>query len=401
MAWNEPGGNNDQDPWGNRKNNGSGPPDLDEVFKNLQNKFGGLFGRQGSGGKSSGGSSSGGGNIGPRGFLIIGGILAVFWLASGIYIIQPAERGVVTRFGEYSKTTLPGPHWHWPWPVAALERVNVDQIRSVRLRPQQMLTKDENIVEIDMSVQYNISDAAKYLFNVRSPDLTLEEVAESAIREVIGQNNMDPIITQGRSAIAQSTLENMQAIMESYGTGIMVTTVNLESAQPPEAVQAAFSDAIKAREDEQRYINESEAYANEVVPRARGDARRILEEAKAYRTEVVKAAEGESARFLALLDEYKKAPEVTRDRLYIQSLENVLQNSSKVLLDTGESNNSLMYLPIDKLMQQGGSSAGIGLSTMPSSPNPNNGTESYQSSSTSKTSTSTTSSSRSRSRETQ
>ncbi|MDO6459920.1 FtsH protease activity modulator HflK [Granulosicoccaceae sp. 1_MG-2023] len=401
MAWNEPGGSNDQDPWGNRKNNGSGgPPDLDEVFKNLQNKFGGLFGRRGGG---SSGGSGGAGNIGPRGFLIIGAVIAVFWLASGIYIIQPAERGVVTRFGKFSETTGPGPHWHWPWPVAALERVNVDQIRSVRLRSQPMLTKDENIVEIDMSVQYNISDAAKYLFNVRSPDLTLEEVAESAIREVIGQNNMDPIITQGRSAIAQSTLENMQEIMENYGTGILVTTVNLESAQPPEAVQAAFSDAIKAREDEQRYINESEAYANEVVPRARGDARRILEQAKAYRTEVVKAAEGESARFLALLNEYKKAPEVTRDRLYIQSLENVLQNSSKILLDGGEGSNNLMYLPLDKLMQQGGTgtSSFSGTTIMPSEDTFSSSPESFQQSpGTSRTSTPL-SGSRSRSRETQ
>ncbi len=352
MAWNEPGGgNNDQDPWGNRKKpGGGGPPDLDEVFKNLQDKFGGLFNsRKGSGGPSLPGG--GGGNLSMKGIGIVAGVLFVFWLATGIYIIQPAERGVITRFGQYTDTTAPGPHWRFPWPIDQLERVNVDQIRSVRLRAQPMLTKDENIVEIDMAVQYNISSAEEYLFRVKNPDTTLQEVAESAIREVIGQNNMDPIITQGRSAIAQSTRDSMQDILEHYRAGILVTAVNLESAQPPEAVQAAFSDAIKAREDEQRFINESEAYANEVVPRARGDARMILEEAKAYRTEVVKAAEGESSRFVALMNEYKKAPEVTRERLYIEAMEDVLSNSSKIMVDSDAGNN-LMYLPIDKLINQ-------------------------------------------------
>ncbi|MCB1755426.1 MAG: FtsH protease activity modulator HflK [Gammaproteobacteria bacterium] len=347
MAWNEPGGNKDQDPWGNRKNSG-GPPDLDEVFKNLQEKFGGLFGKKGGGVKLP---SGGPGNLGLKGLAILGGLIFLFWLATGFYIIQPAERGVITRFGKFVHTATPGPHWHLPWPFEALERVNVDRVRSVHLRAQPMLTKDENIVEIDMSVQYKISNAKDYLFSVKNPDVTLQEVAESAIREVIGQNNMDPIITQGRSAIAQSTMDNMQTILENYGTGILVNTVNLESAQPPDQVQAAFSDAIKAREDEQRYINESEAYSNEVVPRARGDARMILEEAKAYRTEVTKAAEGESARFLALLEEYRKFPEVTRQRLYLESIEAVLSNSSKIVIDS-EAGNSLMYLPVDKLMNQ-------------------------------------------------
>ncbi len=352
MAWNEPGGNKNQDPWGNRKNSGGGPPDLDEVFKNLQDKFGGLFGKKGPGSTGSGRS----GKPGFNSLWIVGAIVFVGWLATGIYIIQPAERGVITIFGKYTRTGTAGPHWHIPWPIESLERVNVDQIRSVRLRSNQMLTKDENIVEIDMSVQYNISSAENYLFKVKNPDTTLQEVAESAIREVIGQNNMDPIITQGRSAIAQSTRDSMQAILDNYKTGITVTTVNLESAQPPEAVQAAFSDAIKAREDEQRFINESEAYANEVVPRARGDARMILEQAKAYRTEVTKAAEGESERFLALLKEYKKAPGVTRERLFLESLETVLSRSSKIMVDS-EAGNNLMYLPIDKLINQQNSSS--------------------------------------------
>ncbi len=358
MAWNEPGGNN-QDPWGNRKKPGNSPPDLDEVFKNLQDKFGGLFGNKGSGSSGGSGNNNGLGNLSQKGAILVVAVVFIAWLASGIYIIQPAERGVVTMFGKYSRTTTAGPHWHIPWPFESVEKVNVDQIRSVRLRSSQMLTKDENIVEIDMSVQYNINNAEDYLFKVKSPDTTLQEVAESAIREVIGQNNMDPIITQGRGLIAQSTRDGMQIILDSYETGLAITAVNLESAQPPEAVQAAFSDAIKAREDEQRFINESEAYSNEVVPRARGDAKEILERAKAYRTEVTKAAEGESARFLALLNEYKKAPEVTRERLFLESLETVLSRSSKIVVDS-EAGNNLMYLPIDKLVNQPSENRGGG-----------------------------------------
>lgn len=352
MAWNEPGGGN-RDPWGGNRND-KGPPDLDEVFKNLQNKLGGLFGRRGGG---SGGSSSGGGGLGSMGATVVVVIAAIAWLASGIYLIQPAERGVVTQFGEYAATTTPGPHWHLPWPIQSVEKVNVDQIRSVRMRQQSMLTRDENIVEIDLSVQYNIKNAEDFLFKVRNPDATLQQVAESAIREVIGANDMDFIITQGRDAIAGGTKENAQVILDEYATGIFLTTVNLEAAQPPEAVQAAFSDAIKAREDEQRFINEAEAYANEIIPRARGDARQALEQAKGYRTRVTKSAEGEANRFTALLGEYEKAPGVTRDRLYIDAVESVLSRSSKVVVDV-EGGNNLMYLPLDKLIGRGSDSAG-------------------------------------------
>ena len=273
------------------------------------------------------------------------------WLLSGIYIIQPAERGVITQFGKYTSTSLPGPHWRIPWPVQELERVNVDQNRSVRMRGQTMLTRDENIVEIDMAVQYNVKSAEDFLFKVRDPDATLQEVAESAVREVIGKNDMDFIITQGRDTIAAATKDNLQILLDDYQTGILVTTVNLESAQPPEAVQAAFSDAIKAREDEQRFINESEAYSNEIIPRARGNARQLLEEAKAYRTRVVKSAEGETKRFLSLLAEYEKAPRVTRDRLYLDAVEKVLNNTNKVVIDV-EGGNNLMYLPLDKLINR-------------------------------------------------
>ncbi len=350
MAWNEPGGGN-RDPWGGNRND-KGPPDLDEVFKNLQSKFGGIFGRRGGG---SGNGGSGGGRFSSIGGTLIIVIAAIAWLASGIYLIQPAERGVVTQFGRYVATTTPGPHWHLPWPIQSVEKVNVDQIRSVLMRKQSMLTRDENIVEIDMSVQYNIKNAEDFLFKVRTPDATLQQVAESAIREVIGGNDMDFIITQGRDAIAAGTKERAQAILDDYSTGLFLTTVNLEGAQPPEPVQAAFSDAIKAREDEQRFINEAEAYANEIIPRARGDARQILEQAKGYRTRVTKSAEGEANRFTALLREYEKAPGVTRDRLYIDAVESVLSRSSKVVVDV-EGGNNLMYLPLDKLIGRDGAS---------------------------------------------
>ena len=344
MAWNEPGGG--KDPWGN--GNQGGPPDLDEVFRNVQSKVTNLFGKGRGGGSSSGGP----GKVGAVGGGVIAIILVTVWLLTGIYIIQPAERGVVTQFGKYHTTSLPGPHWRIPWPIQELETVNVDQNRSIRMRGETMLTRDENIVEIDMAVQYNVKSAENFLFKVRDPDLTLQEVAESAVREVIGKNDMDFIITQGRDLIAVNTKDNMQALLDEYESGLLVTTVNLESAQPPEAVQAAFSDAIKAREDEQRFINEAEAYSNEIIPRARGTARQLLEEAKAYRTRVVKSAEGETDRFLALLTEYQKAPQVTRDRLYLDAVEKVLNNTNKVVIDV-EGGNNLMYLPLDKLITQG------------------------------------------------
>ncbi len=353
MAWNEPGGNNN-DPWGNKKNDG-GPPDLDEVFRNLQKKLEGLFGgkRSGGGGSSSGGSGMGfPGKLGSIGILALLAIGAILWILSGIYIIQPAERGVVQQFGRYVKTTLPGPHWRIPWPVQKHQRVNVDQNRSVELKSQEILTKDENIVEIDLAVQYNISDAAQYLFSVVEPDSTLRQAAESALRETVGNTLMDLVITEGRGIIQTDTKEKIQETLDSYNTGIQVTAVNLQSAQPPEAVQAAFSDAIKAREDQERFINESEAYKNGLLPQARGDAVIALEEARAYRAQTVNAAQGEAARFESLLTEYTKAPEVTKQRLYLESLESVLSNSSKVMVDVDGGNN-LMYLPIDKLMGSG------------------------------------------------
>ncbi len=350
MAWNEPGGNNN-DPWGNKKND-SGPPDLDEVFRNLQKKLEGIFGGKRGGGSGGGSNLNFPGKLGSIGLLAAVLVAGIVWLLSGIYIIQPAERGVVLQFGKFAKTTQPGPHWHIPWPVQTLDRVNVDQNRSVELRSQEILTKDENIVEIDLAVQYNIKSASDYLFKVTDPDTTLRQAAESALRETVGQTVMDLVLTEGRGIIATETKDKIQETLDAYDAGVLVTAVNLESAQPPEAVQDAFSDAIKAREDQERFINESEAYKNGLLPQARGDAVIALEEARAYQAQVVNAAQGEAARFESLLTEYLKAPEITKTRLYLESLESVLSNTNKVMVDT-EGGNNLMYLPLDKLMGGG------------------------------------------------
>lgn len=376
MAWNEPGGNNN-DPWGNKKND-SGPPDLDEVFRNLQKKLEGIFGGKRAGGSGGGtGGGNGGfkfpGRLGSIGLLALAFIALALWLLSGIYIIQPAERGVVQQFGKYVKTTQPGPHWRIPWPIQTHRRVNVDQNRSVDLKSQAILTKDENIVEIDLAVQYNIKDAANYLFNVVEADITLEQAAESALRETVGLTNMDQVITEGRGIIQTDTAEKIQETLDSYNAGLTVTAVNLQSAQPPEEVQAAFSDAIKAREDQERFINESEAYRNGLLPQARGDAVIVLEEARAYKSQVVNAAQGEAARFESLLTEYTKAPEVTKQRLYLESLEAVLSKSSKVMVDV-EGGNNLMYLPLDKLMGGGGGGAATAAETL------NNATQKFSTS---------------------
>jgi len=352
MAWNEPGGN-DNDPWGNRKNNNGGPPDLDEVIKNVKNWFNSLAGggSGGGSGNSSGPSKLPTGNIGGKGIGAIAAVLGVIWILSGIYVVQPAQAAVVTQFGAYVKTTAPGPHWHLPWPFQVVEKVDVEEIRSARLTNQLILTQDENIVDIDLAVQYNIKSAEDYLFNVRGPDRTLEEVVESAVREVIGATPLESVLTTGRDEVWNTTAGSLQEVLDSYGAGIFITAVNLERAQPPEQVQAAFSDAIKAREDKERTINEARAYSNQVLPRARGDAQRALEESEAYKTRVEQAALGESERFLALLAEYKKAPEVTRERLYLEAMETVMSNTSKVMVDN-DGGNSLMYLPIDQLVNQ-------------------------------------------------
>jgi membrane protease subunit HflK len=349
MPWNEPGKN--KDPWGPRNNDG--PPDLDEIFKNLKNKFGGLLGGAGGGNGKTPQIPGGPGNLmGLIGFVVIA--LLIVWSLTGIYIVDEGWRGVETRFGAKTRVTQSGPHWHIPSPIEAVELINVSEIRT-KTKNSKMLTSDENIVVMSIEIQYNVKDAQDFMFNVFDPDLTLEQTAETAIREVVGNNDMDLIITEGRAVVGSETKAIMQQILDNFGTGINVVSVNMDEAQPPEEVQEAFNDAIKAREDEQRIINEANAYRNGVVPQARGEGEGLLEQAEAYKTRVVKSAQGETSRFNQLLAEYQRAPEVTRERLYIDTLESVMSRSPKVMLDV-ESGNNLMFLPLDQLMS--GATAG-------------------------------------------
>lgn len=355
MGWNEtPGGGKDKDPWGNR-GNGEGPPDLDEIVRKMQQGFGGLFGKKPVAGGPGGGSSF-------VWILIIIGLL--IWLGlSMTYTIDEQERGIVLRFGKYETTLQPGLNFRLPRPIEEVLIVNVGQVRSVQHKAI-MLTQDENIVDVELSVQWKIKDPTAYMFNVNSPEATLHQSTESAVREVIGKSKLDFVLTEGRNQIAQSQLKLIQQIMDDYKTGIEILSVDMQPAKPPEEVKAAFDDAIKAREDEQRLVNEAEAYRNDVIPKARGAAARLREEANAYKARVVARAEGEANRFKELLTEYSQAPEVTRQRLYIDAVESVLSNNNKVLLDTHDSNN-LLYIPIDRMMEnqtsQQNSSSGMQL----------------------------------------
>ena len=352
MAWNEPGGGN-KDPWSGKGGGDQGPPDLDEVVRKLQDKFGGLFGGGKSGGNGSSGTGGGGlPNLpkgGSTGLAVIGGIILLIWLASGIYIVEPAERAVVLRFGAYSEVTEPGPHWRWPWPIETDIKVNVDQLNSFR-HSAQMLTRDENIVDIELTVQSRIQDPVDFLFQDQSPEKTLKDATETIVREVIGKSNLDFIMTEGRSSVAAQIQEGVQTLIdEQYKTGLQVTSVNTQPAKPPEQVKAAFDDAIKAREDKERSENKAQAYANEILPVARGAAARVVEDAKAYKEKVIAEAEGDVSRFSAVLVEYEKAPAVTRERLYLDAIQEVLANSQKVLVDVKDGN-SLMYLPLDRIV---------------------------------------------------
>jgi modulator of FtsH protease HflK len=341
MPWNEPGGK-DRDPWSGKSKDNQGPPDLDEVFRKLSDKIGGIFGGKG------GGSSSGKG-VGGTGISLIVAVLVVIWLASGIYIVGAGEKGVVFRFGAFSQITGPGPHWHLPYPIEHREIVNFTQVRDTQHRSM-LLTKDENIIDVELAAQYRVKEAENYLISVRLPDATLREVVDSAVSEIVGQNTMDFILGDGRSAVVTMTKDLVQKRLDGYKTGLEVLSINLQQAQPPEAVQGAFADAIKSREDEARYRNEAEAYSNSVIPQARGEAARIEQESVAYKERVIAEAQGDASRFSQLLKEYEKAPEVTRKRLYLETMETVLVDSSKVLVDVKNSNN-LMYLPLDQLMK--------------------------------------------------
>lgn len=343
MAWNESG--NGRNPWERGSGDRQRPPDLDRLVRDWQQKLNNLLRGGGRGGKGGGTPVPGGSS----GFLGLAGLIIAGWLITGFYRVDDAEQGVVLRFGKYTESTQPGLRWHLPWPMERVELVNVNEISPFN-KQTRMLTADENIVDVDLVVQYQKADPVKYLFNVRDAEGTISDVSESAIREIIGKSKMDFALGEGRAEIAQRTEELIQQTLDDYGTGIRVTKVNLQDVNFPDQVDAAVQDAIKAREDRERLSFEAQAYANDVLPKARGEAARRQADAEAYKARVTADAQGEAARFESLLTEYERAPAVTRERLYIESVEDVLSRTNKVLLDA-KSNGNLVYLPIDKILE--------------------------------------------------
>jgi len=337
MAWNDSG--NGKDPW---KRDGDQPNDLDQIVQDWQRRLGKMLGG-GGGGKSKPGGGGGG--------LVLVVLLGIAWIATGFYRVDQAERGVVQKFGAYTVTTLPGLRWHLPFPIETVDVVNIEEVRDSKFRTE-MLTQDEAYVFIDMTVQYRRSDPVNYLFEVEDPEVILGNVTESALRGVVGTSSLELLIGERREQIPARTMEELQSTLDAYGAGITVTSINLEVVDYPEAVQEAVDDTQKALNDARRYQLEAETFANDIVPRARGTAQRVLQDAEAYRDKIIADAEGQSQRFLALLAEYQRAPRVTRDRLYIEAIEEVYGNSNKVIIDS-ESSGNLMYLPIDQLMQGG------------------------------------------------
>ena len=352
MAWNEPGKDNQKNNSGN--NEAGGPPELDKIFKDLTNKLSGLFGKKSTpnaapqSGSTPPPTSSNTTNYKPY---IIGGVIVLFliWLASGIFIVAPAEKAVVLQFGKYQRVVDSGPHWI-PRLIDTETTVNVQKISNYSYSAQ-MLTKDQNIVDVSVAVQYRIADPKDFLFNVSNPDNSLQQATASALRQVIGSTTLDEVLTSGRAVVRQNVVKQLEATLALYHTGIEISDVALQPAQAPEEVKSAFDDAIKAQEDEQRYQNQAETYANNVVPVAQGQAKRIAQEAQAYQQQVVLQAKGEAARYNAIYQAYKLAPSVTKERLYLTTMEMVLQNSSKIFVDMKNSNN-LLNIPLDKMLTQ-------------------------------------------------
>ena len=336
MAWNEPGGGrNNQDPWRGRDGRG-GPNDLDDVLKKLQDRFGGMFG----------GSGDDNGSLGLIGLIL--GLLAIVWGSAGFYRVEQAEQAVVLRFGKFHDVITAGLHWN-PWGIDSVMKVDTNQLNSMPVRAT-MLTEDQNIVDIDLQVQYRVNDPQAFFLNSGDPIGALRNSVESALRHVVGGSEMDRVLTDGREAIAVEVDKRLQEYLDRYQTGLVVSKINVEDAHPPKDVKDAFDDVIKAKEDEERVKNEAQAYANQVVPESRGKAQRMIEEANAYKAEVVERSTGEAARFEQLYAQYKKAPEVTRRRLYIETMEQVMGSSTKVMLDT-EGTGNMLYLPLDKMLQ--------------------------------------------------
>ena len=374
--------------WGNQGNDrdrnegNQGPPDLEEIYRDLSRKWRSLFGKKGSGGQ--GGDGGGGGNFNAKFFGSGIGVLALLglgvWAASGFYIVDASQRGVEMRFGKYTETTEPGLRWRMPYPIENHELVNLTSVRTVEvgyrgaarntiLNEALMLTDDENIINIQFAVQYILNNPENYLFNTREPDESVIQAAETAMREIVGKSKMDFVLYEGREEIATTAHALMQSILDRYGTGIQISKVTMQNAQPPEQVQAAFDDAVKAGQDLERQRNEGQAYANDVIPKARGTASRLLQEADGYRARVVSQAQGDASRFEQVLAEYSRAPKVTRERMYIETMQQVFSNTSKIVVDA-QSNSNLLFLPLDKLIEQssGARGGGAAVTTEPGPP---------------------------------
>lgn len=357
-----------QEPRQNGRPN-DGPPDLDQLWREFNQRLNRLLG--GRGGRGGDGGMPGDG----RGAGISAGVIALvilfLWLVSGFFIVQEGQTGIVLTFGKYSHSAQPGFNWRWPYPVQTHEVVNLSQVRTVEVgyrsnirnklaRESLMLTDDENIIDIQFAVQYRLKDAASWVFNNRDQEETVKQVAETAIREIVGKSKMDFVLYEGREKVAFDTSALMQQILDRYNTGVMVTNVTMQAVQPPEQVQAAFDDAVKAGQDRERQKNEGQAYANDIVPKARGAASRLLQESEGYRARVVANAEGESSRFSKILAEYQRSPAVTRDRLYLEAMQQIFASTTKIMVDT-KSNNSMIYLPLDKLIAQTAAEAAAGV----------------------------------------
>ncbi|MFQ2126759.1 FtsH protease activity modulator HflK [Aeromonas jandaei] len=336
MAWNEPGNNGkDRDPWGNNGKN-QGPPDLDEMLRKMSRRFGGLFG-----------SGKSGGDVGRFGISIALVVAVVVWVVSGFYTIREAERGAVLRFGKFSHIVEPGLRWK-PTFIDQVIPVDVESVRSLPASGF-MLTQDENVVRVEMDVQYRVVNPEQYLFSVTNADESLSQATDSALRYVVGHTKMDDVLTTGREKVRQETWQVIDGIIEPYQMGLQIVDVNFLPARPPEEVKDAFDDAISAQEDEQRFIREAEAYAREVEPKARGQVKRLEQEAEAYKSQIVLKAQGEVARFNELLPQYQAAPELTRNRIYLETMEELYQQANKIIVDMPAGNNSMIYLPLDKL----------------------------------------------------
>ena len=361
-------------------NRGDGPPDLDELWRDFNRKLGGLFGGKGGGKtpqRGNGGNGSGdggGGGFQPDmksagiGLSLIAGVAALVWAGSGVFIVQEGQQAVVTSFGRYSQTRDAGIQFRWPYPFQAHETVAVTQLRSAEvgrntvaqstgLRDSSMLTQDENIVDIRFTVQYRLKDARAYLFENRNPEEAVVQASETAVREIVGRSKVDQVLYEQRDAIAADLVKSIQVQLDRLKAGIIIANVNVQNVQVPEQVQAAFNDAVKATADRDRFKNEGQAYAADVIPKAQGTASRLKEEAEGYKSRVIAQADGDAQRFRSVLTEYQKAPQVTRDRLYLETMQSVYSNVSKVLVDSRSGGSNLLYLPLDKLMQQAGAPA--------------------------------------------